>query len=393
MIPDAAFFPVLCLNMGSSSLKVALYCFADGKETLLAAGEIERIGLKGGRLLVRSPDGGVLEDTRKDFAEQKAVIGELFTVLDRLHLPAPKAAGHRIVHGGPDHVSHQKIDVPLLNALRKLPAFAPLHLPAEIEVIEAVAHHFPQLPQVACFDTAFHRRMPEVARRLPLPADLWENGVRHYGFHGLSYEYILETLGEEAKGRVIIAHLGNGASMAAVMDGMPLDTTMGFTPTGGFMMGTRSGDLDPGVLLFLIKEKDYDITRIDQLVNHRAGLLGVSGISPDMKTLLEKRGREPSAALAIEMFCYQARKQIGALAAVLGGVHTLVFTGGMGENAPSVRGGICKGLQHLGIAIDPPRNDSNAPVISPSSGPCVVRVMRTNEDLMIARHTRDLMAG
>jgi acetate kinase len=392
-MPGAGGSPVLCLNMGSSSLKFALYRLGNTEESLLAAGEIERIGLSGGHLLVNGPDGRILQDQHRDFSDQKEAIGEIFAALDHLHLPVPCAAGHRIVHGGPDHTSPQRVDAALLKTLKKLSAFAPLHLPAEIAVVEAIAHHFPELPQVACFDTAFHRRMPEVARRLPLPGALWEKGVRHYGFHGLSYEYILDALGPAARGRVIIAHLGNGASMAAVFDGQPLDTTMGFTPTGGFMMGTRSGDLDPGVLLFLMREEGYDTSRIDRLVNHQAGLLGVSGISPDMKTLLERRKEEPSADLAIKMFCYQARKHIGAFAAALGGLDTLVFTGGMGENAPPVRFGICEGLHHLGITMDPEQNNRNAGIISEPSAPCMVRVMHTNEDLVIARHTRDLVMG
>jgi acetate kinase len=204
-----------------------------------------------------------------------------------------------------------------MSTLHRLIAFAPLHLPREIQDIEAVQARLPGLPQVACFDTAFHRRMPEVAQRFPLPRSLWDEGLRRYGFHGLSYESIVEALGPAARGRVIIAHLGNGASMAAVRDGQPLDTTMGFTPAGGFMMGTRSGDLDPGILLHLMSEKHYGTSQVEQLVNHESGLLGVSGTSPDMKTLLDRRGSNPNAAQAVEMFCYQLRKHIGALAAAL----------------------------------------------------------------------------
>jgi acetate kinase len=280
-----------------------------------------------------------------------------------------------------------------MTTLRKLVPFAPLHLPPELQGIEAVASRFPGLPQVACFDTAFHRRMPELAQRFPLPRELWEEGVRRYGFHGLSYEYILEALGTAAHGRTIIAHLGNGASMAAVRDGQPLDTTMGFTPAGGFMMGTRSGDLDPGIVLYLMNEKGYDARRLERLVNHEAGLLGVSGISPDMKTLLEQRESSPSAAQAVEMFCYQVRKQIGALTAVLGGLDLLVFTGGIGERAAPVRWEICRGLEYLGIAVDRERNHTHADPISTSGSRCTVRVIPTQEDLMIARHTRKLLSS
>jgi acetate kinase len=247
------------------------------------------------------------------------------------------------------------------------------------------------MPQVACFDTAFHRRMPEVAQRFPLDRQLWSDGVRRYGFHGLSYEYIVATLGEAARGRLIIAHLGNGASLAAVKDGMPVDTTMGFTPTGGLMMGTRSGDLDPGVLIHLMRERKYDWCQVDELVNSKAGLLGVSGISPDMKSLMERRATEPSASEAVELFCYLLRKHIGAMAAALGGVDTLVFTGGIGERAAAVREEVCAELRYLGIRLDTTQNASNAAIISTPDATCTVRVMPTNEDLMIARHTRALL--
>lgn len=389
--PKRNVFPVLCFNMGSSSLKFDLYLFEDGEESLLVEGEFERIGLQGGHLWVRDAKKEVLDDLQGDFTGHEAAIGEIFAALDRLKVPRPAAAGHRIVHGGPDHTNPAKVDAELIETLRGLIAFAPLHLPAEIQVIEAVSLRFPELPQVACFDTAFHRRMPEIAQRLPLRRELWDAGIRRYGFHGLSYEYILEALGAAADGRVIIAHLGNGASMAAVLNGRPLDTTMGFTPAGGFMMGTRSGDLDPGVILFLMNEKGYNTAQIDQLVNHDSGLLGVSLISPDMKTLLDKRKSEPHADQAIGMFCYHLRKQIGALAAVLEGIDTLVFTGGIGELAAPVRWETCQGLRHLGIHLDDKKNSINADTISIPSSACTVQVLHTDEGLMIARHTRELV--
>jgi acetate kinase len=283
------------------------------------------------------------------------------------------------------------VDAQLLAELRRLVAFAPLHLPSAIQGIEAAAARFPGLPQVACFDTAFHRRMPEVAQRFPLARDLWHEGIRRYGFHGLSYEYIVATLGAAAQGRLVIAHLGNGASLAAVLNGQPLDTTMGFTPTGGVMMGTRSGDLDPGVLIHLMRAKGYDAGQLDTLVNHQAGLLGVSGLSPDMKTLLDQRDREPHAAQAVELFCYQLRKHIGALTGALGGLDTLVFTGGIGERAAPVRWEVCRGLAYLGIDLDPQKNALHADVISTPESACTIRVIPTNEDLMTARHTRTLL--
>lgn len=275
--------------------------------------------------------------------------------------------------------------------LRRLIPYAPLHLPAEIQGIEAVSVRFPQLPQVACFDTAFHRRMPELAQRFPLPRAFWDEGVRRYDFHGLSYEYIIDQVGAMSLGRAVIAHLGNGASMAAVHNGQPVDTTKGFTPTGGFMMGTRAGDLDPGLLIYLLTEQNYDADTLGQLLNDQSGLLGVSGISPDLKTLLERREHDAHAAQAIDMFCYQLRKTIGALSAALDGLDTLVFTGGIGEHAAPVRWEVCRGLAHLGIQLDSQQNDRHATVISSAKSHCMVRVVPTNGDLMIARHTRILL--
>jgi acetate kinase len=266
-----------------------------------------------------------------------------------------------------------------------------LHLPGEIKGIDAVAEHYPGLSQVVCFDTAFHRRMPDVAQWLPIVRSLRHEGIHRYGFHGLSYEYIVSALGMNTKGRVIIAHLGSGASMAALNDGHPQDTTMGFSGLGGLMMGTRCGDLDPGVLLYLMDEKGYDARQLERLLYQRSGLIGVSGISSDMKTLLDQCATEPHAAEAIELFCYTARKYIGALSAVLGGLDTLVFTGGIGERAAPVRWSICDGLEYLGIKLDSKNNNANADTISITNSSCTVRVIPTNEDLMIARHTRSLL--
>jgi acetate kinase len=375
------------MNSGSSSLKFALYDMKRGTEARLAEGAIERIGLKNGTLWTRRPGKQVIKEVHGRFPDHKAAVRKTFTTLQRFNLPHPAAVGHRLVHGGPDHVAPSEVDGELLDRLRGLVPFAPLHLPCEIQCIEAVAARFSGLPQVACFDTAFHASMPELAQRFPLPRPLWEEGLRRYGFHGLSYEYILDALGAAAQGRVIIAHLGNGASLAAVHGGHPLDTTMGFTPTGGLMMGTRCGDVDPGILLYLIEAKGYGPTQIEDLVNHKSGLLGVSEISSDMKTLLEKAGTEPYAAQAIDMFCYQVRKYVGSMAAVLGGVDTLVFTGGIGERAAPVRWRVCHGLSHLGIYLELKKNEIHADTITKPESPCTVRVIPTNEDLIIARHT------
>jgi acetate kinase len=315
----------------------------------VAEGLVGRIGLQGGYLRICSGLEKIQAEAHREFHDHRAAVQAAFTAFEHRGFPKLSAVGHRLVHGGPDFSSPVIVDHLLLDQLRGLIPFAPLHLPSEIQGIEAIYDRFCGLPQVACFDTAFHRRMPEVAKRLPLPRVFWDEGLQRYGFHGLSYEYIVDTLGVAAQGRTIIAHVGNGASMVAICNGHPLDTTMGFTPAGGLMMGTRSGDLDPGVLLYLMKEKGYDASQVDRLVNHQSGLLGVSGISPDMKTLLGKRESEPTADQAVEMFCYQLRKQIGALAAVLGGIDVLVFTGGIGENAAPVRSSVCQGLKFLGM--------------------------------------------
>ena len=361
------------------------------KRIALVHGAVERIGLQSGHLWIKDKNDLRIVDIQRDFPEHSAAAEGISAAVTGLGLPRPDAAGHRVVHGGAASSEPRTVDTVLLQELRKLIPFAPLHMPSAIYAIEAVAARFPGIPQVLCFDTAFHRAMPEVAQRYPLPRHFWEEGVRRYGFHGLSFEYILTALGPEAQGRVVIAHLGNGASLAAVRNGRPMDTTMGFTPSGGLMMGTRTGDLDPGVLIHLMNEKGYDAGELDLLINTESGLLGVSGLSADMRTLTEQRQREPHAAEAVEMFCYSVRKQIGAMAAVLGGLDMLVFTGGIGEHSAAVRWETCAGLEYLGIVLDPCRNAENASTISAAESACVVRVIPTNEDLMIARHTYNLL--
>jgi acetate kinase len=387
---------ILSVNSGSSSEKLALHQLSEEGEKLLAYGAAEGIGVSDGRLWIRDGQAKMLSDVARNFPRPADALEALFEGMDRLRLPRPDAIGHRLVHGGPRHFAPERVTPQLIQELRALIPFAPLHLPDEIAGIEALATRFPDRPQVACFDTGFHRAMPEVARRFALPRALWDEGIFRYGFHGISYEYIMEKLGHTAPGRIVIGHLGNGASMVAVRDGRAADTTMGFTPTGGFMMGTRSGDLDPGLMVYLINQRGYDGRRLERLVNHESGLLGVSAITSDVKTLLEKRAAEPNAALAIDMFCYQVRKQIGALAAVLGGLDLLVFTGGIGERAAAIRLEVCRGLEYLGISVDPQRNDAHSdlissPEFSSAAGKCMVRVIPTNEDLMIARHTRRLI--
>jgi acetate kinase len=377
---------ILCLNGGSSSLKFAVYRLSGALEEKMFSGAVEAIGQSSGKAWLRSGD-EVLQEESGKFPNHTAAIKKMFAALREQGVEKLAAAGHRIVHGGPKFTTPQLIDARLKEALKELIPFAPLHLPSQVAIIEAVEAHFPDLPQVACFDTAFHSGMPEVAQRFALPQKLWEQGIRRYGFHGLSYEYVVSKLGRELGRRAIIAHLGNGASMVALKDGLPMDTSMGLTPTGGFMMGTRTGDLDPGVLIHLLKA-GYSADRLEQLVDHEAGLLGVSGQTSDMKALLQKSQTDKGARMAVEMFAYQARKFIGAYAAVLNGLDTLVFTGGIGERAAEVRINMCSGLEYLGITLDTQANCRNAEVISLPASKCKVRVVQTDEDLMIVRHTR-----
>jgi acetate kinase len=389
---------ILCINGGSSSLKYHLYEMgpsADGKtERLLARGAVEGIGQDKGRIWFADADGNSLVDRLLDNVEYEGAAEEALVVLSDSTLPSVEAIGHRVVHGGPENRGPRLITPGLLAELQDHVAWAPLHMPITLRVVEAMETQRPGLPQVACFDTGFHSRMPEVARRLPLPDKFYDQGIYKYGFHGLSYEYVLDALGKEAAGRLIMAHLGSGCSMAACADGKPIDTTMGMTPLGGFMMATRSGDLDPGVLVYLMREWGYDYEMLERLLDKESGLKGVSGQTADMEGLLELRASgNSSAAMAVEMFCYQARKTIGSLAAALGGLDGLVFTAGVGENAPLVRALICQGLEHLGIEIDAAKNRENGWTISNGQSRCRVFVVPTNEDLMIARHTYRLVFG
>lgn len=396
-MPNQTARQILTINTGSSSLKVALY-EGGREETRILTGEVERIGVPEGRFRLTDAHGATLIDQGGDLPDHGAALGAALAGLRRFRPELDlDAVGHRVVHGGIHYSEPQRVTPELIAALRELIPIAPDHMPQAVQAIQAAVESYPGLPQVACFDTAFHRHMPRTAQLYPLPHHLADEGVVRYGFHGLSYKSILRELRalapREAEGRVVIAHLGNGASMAAVRGGIGIDTTMGFTPAGGLMMGTRPGDLDPGVLLYLLVERKLTPAAVNDLINRQAGLLGVSGIGADMRDLLEKEATDARAAEAITLFCYQARKYLGALVAVLGGLDTLVFTGGIGEHAPSVRLRICEGLDFLGIRIDPDRNAAHAPAISREGGPVTVRVLRTDEDLMIARHTSELLTG
>lgn len=361
---------VITVNAGSSSLKVALFR---------------------GRARVRAASVST-SDTRAALDEAVAKLS-----LDR----SPTALGHRVVHGGPHNARPRRIDDALVAELHGLAELDPDHLPSEIAIIEACAARFPRVPQVACFDTAFHATLSPAARLLPIPREWEARGVVRYGFHGLSYAYLMSELARvagdaAARGRVVLAHLGGGSSLAAVRDGRCVDTTMGFTPTGGVPMGTRSGDLDPGVLLYMMRKGALSPAAIDEIVNKRSGMLALGGAS-DMRELLAREASKPSeptgksAAEAVAVYCHAVKKAIGAFAAALGGLETLVFSGGIGEHAARVRARICTGLEHLGIRLDPEKNEASAPLVS--TGDCAVRVIPTDEESVILRETLSVLQG
>jgi acetate kinase len=380
---------ILTVNTGSSSLKAAVYRRNGRRFERTLSALADRIGSPGAVLRV-----GNGEASAMSLPDHAAALKAVF---DQLGGEPLGAVGHRVVHGGRRYRRPERIDDALVAGLRELVPIDPMHLPQAIDAVELIRRLRPEIPQVACFDTAFHRTMPRLAQLYALPRELTDAGVIRYGFHGLSYEYIVEQLRalDPAgwRGRTIVAHLGNGASMAAIRDGQSVETTMGFTPTGGLVMGTRSGDMDPGVLIHLVEEQHLDTKAMSRLVNARSGLLGVSGRGSDMRELLAAEGSDPNAAEAVALFCYRARQFTGSLAAVLGGLDTLVFTGGIGEHAAPVRWRMCQGLEFLGIHLEEARNTANAPVISGGESAVTVRVIPTDEDLMIARHTARLLWG
>jgi acetate kinase len=382
---------VLALNSGSSSLKLALYSFCNGEVSKLASAAAEEIGGEAGKVWLRRGSRLLIDESRSCAGATEAA-KYLITVLRDNSFPTPQIVGHRIVHGGPHLRKHQRITPEVLRQLEKAAVFVPLHLPPALHVLRQAMSDFPDAPHIACFDTAFHRTMPEYAARLPFANKFWKKGLRRYGFHGLSCESIVHTLGKDLAERTVIAHLGNGCSITAVRNGASMETTMGLTPTGGVIMGTRSGDLDPGVLLHFLRVERYDPERLQTLLNHQSGLLGISDVSSDMRRLLDVNRDDQQAHMAVTMFCYQIKKSLGSMAAVLGGLDMLAFAGGIGERAPLVRAEICSGLGHLGILLDEAANQRNDAKISSNSSRCAVRVIQSDEDLQIARHSHDLAA-
>jgi len=386
---------VLTINSGSSSIKFALYKTGDPFERLLY-GKVDRIGLTGTSLDFNNLTKNKKGNTRIEVSDHKSVANFLIDWMEKqVDFSLLRGVGHRVVFGM-KHTEPELITQKLLDELNRITTYDPDHLPAEIELIEVFSQRYPNLSQVACFDTAFHRTMPRVAKLLPIPRRFDKIGIQRYGFHGLSYAYLIKELIRVAgkkvgKGRVILAHLGNGASLAAVHKGKSVDTSMGFTPAGGMIMGTRPGDLDPGVAWYMMKSENLTPKKFNNLINHESGLLGISETSSDMRDLLAKESDDIRAAEAVALFCYQAKKWIGSFAAALGGLDTLVFAGGIGENSPKIRTRICEGLGFLGIELEEKRNLENGPIISKDNSKAAVRIIHTDEEWMIAKIVSQLI--
>ena len=379
---------ILTINGGSSSIKFALYRTGKSLEKTFN-GSVDRVGLPGTNLTFTESEGKQKESFMLESSDTRSAANSLIDWLEKkIDFSSIKGIGHRVVFGL-NHTEPESISQELVNELHRISPYDMDHLPAEIKLIEAMQQRYPKIPQVACYDTAFHQTMPRVAKILPIPRRFEAVGIRRYGFHGLSYSYLIEELArvagtKAAQGRVILAHLGSGASLAAVYEGKSIDTSMGFTPAGGLTMGTRPGDLDPGVAWYMMKSENLTPKQFNKIINHDSGLIGVSETSSDMRDLLAKETEDIRASEAVSLFCYQVKKWIGAFAAILNGLDTLIFAGGIGENSPVVRSSICKGLEFLGIEIEEKQNMANAPVISTANGQAVVRVIHTDEEYVIA---------
>jgi acetate kinase len=374
---------ILALNSGSSSLKFGLYHVGPSKADMLVSGEAEAIGEPGAKFHVINASGDTILSETGPITGQEDAIGRIGKLLADGKFPMAAAVGHRLVHGGPRLLRHCLIDDTVLKQLKDAIPFAPLHIPAALAVIRFAQANFPNRPQIACFDTSFHADLPDVASTLPIPKKLRAEGLRRYGFHGLSCESIVHQLEGRLPERLIVAHLGNGASVTAIRNGKSIDTSMGLTPTGGVIMSSRTGDLDPGILVYLIREKNLTVTELERLVDHRSGLLGISGLDGDMRRLHEAASSSDDARLAIEMFCYSVRKQIAAMIAAMGGIDMVVLTGGIGENDEVVRAMICEGLSWAGIGQPEARSCTGRRYIPGSK----VWVLPSQEDEQIARHT------
>ena len=385
---------ILTLNGGSSSIKFALFA-AQTPLVRVASGAVEGIGSANPELRVAGKPASAVAAV----SDHDSAVGLVLAEAERqLAGRCLITVGHRIVHGGPDFVRPRLLEPTMLAVLGRLGPLDPEHLPSELALVAAAMRHFPDVPQVACFDTAFHHAMPRVAKLLAIPLRYAAKGVVRYGFHGLSYTYLLGEVerldgAAAARGRIVMAHLGSGASLAAVHDGKPVDTSMGFTPASGVPMGTRCGDVDPGLAAYLARTETISTAAFDHMANFESGLLGLSETSADMRELLAREATDPRAADAVLSFCYAIKQRIGAFAATLGGIDTLIFSGGIGANTPAIRARVCDGLGFLGIVVDARRNADGAAIVSPDAGAVVVRVMPTDEEVVIARAARDLIVG
>ncbi len=395
---SAAETVILSLNSGSSSVKFGLFKVAaaavgvEGSDPqLVYTGQVDGIGAGESSFSIKNGAGDAVHEDRNSVAGQAEALKTVTTTLATPQFPKPDAIGHRVVHGGPKLRAHQLITPDVLAELEAAAQFAPLHVPVALSLIRLTQKEYPAVPQFACFDTAFHSTLSEQASRFALPDRFWQTGVRRYGFHGLSCESILHALGADVPPRVIIAHLGSGASITAIADGKSVDTTMGLTPTGGIVMGTRTGDLDPGVLLYILRNSETKVDALETLLDKESGLRGISGFSSDMRAL-DQAGNNPRARMAIDIFCRTAKKAIGAFAAILGGLDLLVFSGGIGEHDAAARAQICDGLDMLGITLDAQANQKNLRQISSPTSRIRVDVIVSDEDTQIARHTYQLFA-
>jgi acetate kinase len=382
---------ILTINSGSSSLKFGLYAQQEGRERILFAGTADRIGKEQGKLSIKDADGRTVFEEATQYTSHPHAFVHGTQQLKKLSGTEPSLVGHRVVHGGPHLREHQRITPAVLKTLQASIHFAPLHIPSALELIRQAEKLFPNAAQFACFDTAFHSTLPVEASTYALPKQYRDAGVTRYGFHGLSYESVVEALAPNVPSRIIVAHLGNGASVCAIADGLSVDTSMGMTPTGGVPMGTRSGDLDPGIVLFLARTAKFSTDQLESLLNHESGLAGLSGGTSDMRTLsASAAGGNSDAQLAINIFCRSIAKTIGAYSAVLRGVDLVVFTGGIGEHSAEVRAQVCAPLRHLGIVLDGQKNQAGNPLISETASPCAVCIVTADEDGQIARHVRRL---
>ena len=383
--------PILVINSGSSSLKFGLFVEGDGDEHVLVRGNADAIGSERGALEIVDEQGKALSKETQRFDSQKEALTHITRQLAAFKYEAPAAVGHRMVHGGPHLVTHQLITDDVLSTLQKSVHFAPLHIPPAVELIRHTEKLFPQVPQFACFDTAFHQTMPDAAYRFAIPEEFFAKGVRRYGFHGLSYASIVHALGKHLPARTVVAHLGSGASLVALADGRSVDTSMGMTPTGGIPMGTRTGDLDPGVSLFLMRHEKLDADALESLLNHSSGLTALGGTNDMRKLQTASDAGNHDAQLAIEIFCRSIAKTVASYAVVLGGLDLLAFSGGIGEHSAAVRANVCRRLNFLGIAMDAERNAASSAVISSDSSQVTIRITPSEEEVQIARECRALL--